>query len=199
MATFAKATFNAASYASFRPTYPKSLFDFIYGYHAQSRRAGWEKVVDLGCGTGQSLVTSFVQPIYISQSGCVGVGQATLVVADKFTEAVGCDPSSGMVENARLAAEQSDVARKPKFLVSSAESLGFLENSSVDMAIAGMCLIRLSAGGFGTKKRKWFGQLKLRIGSTTNRSFLSSHVYSSLVGLWRFGTIMSCELGDSRR
>lgn len=114
MATFAKATFNAASYASFRPTYPKSLFDFIYGYHAQSRRAGWEKVVDLGCGTGQ----------------------ATLVVADKFTEAVGCDPSSGMVENARLAAEQSDVARKPKFVVSSAESLGFLENSSVDMAIA---------------------------------------------------------------
>ena len=72
---------------------------------------------------------------------CVWQGQATLVVADKFTEAVGCDPSSGMVENARLAAEQPDVVRKPSFVVSSAESLGFLENSSVDMAIAGKSTI----------------------------------------------------------
>ncbi|CAE6458204.1 unnamed protein product [Rhizoctonia solani] len=114
MATFAKATFNAASYASFRPTYPKSLFEFIYTYHAQSGRAGWGKVVDLGCGTGQ----------------------ATLEVADQFKEAVGCDPSEGMVENARLAAEQSGRAQKPTFVVSPAEKLPFLDDSSVDMAIA---------------------------------------------------------------
>lgn len=114
MATFAKATFNAASYASFRPTYPKSLFEFIYAYHAQSGRAGWEKVVDLGCGTGQ----------------------ATLEVADQFKEAVGCDPSQGMIENARLSAQQSNLARKPSFVVSPAEKLEFLEDGSVDLAMA---------------------------------------------------------------
>ncbi|KEP54033.1 putative S-adenosylmethionine-dependent methyltransferase [Rhizoctonia solani 123E] len=114
MATFAKSTFNAASYASFRPTYPRSLFEFIYTYHAQSGRAGWETVVDLGCGTGQ----------------------ATLEVADQFKEAVGCDPSEGMVKNARLAAEQSGRAQKPEFVVSPAEKLSFLGDSSVDMAIA---------------------------------------------------------------
>ncbi|CAE6456202.1 unnamed protein product [Rhizoctonia solani] len=114
MATFAKSTFNAASYASFRPTYPRSLYDFIYTYHAQSRRAGWEKVVDLGCGTGQ----------------------ATLEVADQFKEAIGCDPSEGMVENARIAAEQSGRAQKPKFVVSPAEKLSFLEDDSVDMVVA---------------------------------------------------------------
>ncbi|CAE6415610.1 unnamed protein product [Rhizoctonia solani] len=114
MATFAKSTFNAASYASFRPTYPRSLYDFIYAYHGQSRRAGWERVVDLGCGTGQ----------------------ATLEVADQFKEAIGCDPSEGMVENAWLAAEQSGRARKPEFVVSQAEKLSFLGDNSVDMVVA---------------------------------------------------------------
>ncbi|KAF8755081.1 S-adenosyl-L-methionine-dependent methyltransferase [Rhizoctonia solani] len=124
MATFAKSTFNAASYASFRPTYPRSLYDFIYTYHAQSKRAGWEKVVDLGCGTGQ----------------------ATLEVADRFKKAIGCDPSEGMVENARLAAEQSGRARKPEFVVSPAEKLSFLEDSSADMIIAGALFDVMSSG-----------------------------------------------------
>ncbi|KAG9074453.1 hypothetical protein FS749_013989 [Ceratobasidium sp. UAMH 11750] len=114
MATFAKSTFNAASYASFRPTYPRSLFEFIYGYHAQSGRAAWDKVVDLGCGTGQ----------------------ATVAVAERFKHAVGCDPSPGMVENARLAVEQTNLANKPTFEVSPAERLGFWGDESVDMAIA---------------------------------------------------------------
>ncbi|KAJ1303382.1 hypothetical protein OPQ81_011574 [Rhizoctonia solani] len=114
MATFAKSTFNAAFYASFRPTYPRALFEFIYAYHAQSRRAGWERVVDLGCGTGQ----------------------ATLEVAEQFKAAIGCDPSEGMIENARLAAGQSGRARKPDFVVSPAEKLSFLGDSSVDMAVA---------------------------------------------------------------
>ncbi|KAB5595927.1 Trans-aconitate 3-methyltransferase [Ceratobasidium theobromae] len=114
MATFAKSSFNAASYASFRPTYPSSLFSFIYAYHAQSGRAGWEKVVDLGCGTGQ----------------------ATLEIANQFKQTVGCDPSKGMIENAQLSAQQSKLEQKPTFVVSSAENLSFLEDNSVDMAIA---------------------------------------------------------------
>lgn len=61
-----------------------------------------------------------------------------------------------MVENARLAAEQSDVARKPTFVVSPAESLGFLENGSVDMAIAGMLCTPLLMDWLDTKKRSRF-------------------------------------------
>ncbi|QRW06586.1 methyltransferase domain protein [Ceratobasidium sp. AG-Ba] len=129
MATFAKSTFNAASYASFRPTYPKSLYDFIYGYHAQSGRAGWDKVVDLGCGTGSGSVLRLMANAYRV------LGQATVVVAERFRQAVGCDPSPGMVENARSAVERMD-KNKPTFEVSPAEKLSFLKDESVDMAIA---------------------------------------------------------------
>jgi hypothetical protein len=64
-------------------------------------------------------------------------GQATLEVAERFKNVVGCDPSPGMVENARLAVGQLDMARRPTFEVSPAEDLSFLGTESVDMAIAG--------------------------------------------------------------
>jgi ubiquinone/menaquinone biosynthesis C-methylase UbiE len=46
-----------------------------------------------------------------------------------------------MVENARIAAEQSGRAQKPKFVVSPAEKLSFLEDDSVDMVVAGAFLM----------------------------------------------------------
>ncbi|KAG2360584.1 hypothetical protein BDR07DRAFT_1412048 [Suillus spraguei] len=49
MATFGKSSFNTAIYATFRPTYPRSLYDFIFRYHERNK-------VDLGCGTGQATV-----------------------------------------------------------------------------------------------------------------------------------------------
>lgn len=52
MATFGKATYNAATYASIRPTYPRQLYDLIFRYHEQGRKARWGTAVDLGCGTG---------------------------------------------------------------------------------------------------------------------------------------------------
>lgn len=42
-----------------------------------------------------------------------------------------------MIENAQLSAQQSKLEQKPTFVVSSAENLSFLEDNSVDMAIAG--------------------------------------------------------------
>ena len=55
MATFRKATFNAATYSSFRPTYPPQLFDFVFRYHERGLpEAKWDTAVDLGCGTGES-------------------------------------------------------------------------------------------------------------------------------------------------
>jgi ubiquinone/menaquinone biosynthesis C-methylase UbiE len=86
--------------------------------------------------------------ISTSFPGCVRQGQATLEVADQFKEAVGCDPSRGMVENARLSAQQSNLVRKPTFVVSPAENLSFLEDSSVDMAIAGMHLLAMACSVF---------------------------------------------------
>lgn len=55
MTTFARATFNTASYASFRPTYPRQLFDYVFKYHERNKLARWNTAVDLGCGTGASL------------------------------------------------------------------------------------------------------------------------------------------------
>lgn len=69
MATFAKPVFNAVSYAAYRPTYPRALYDFVYAYHENTARASdgpgsssaaavvapsWDVALDLGCGTGES-------------------------------------------------------------------------------------------------------------------------------------------------
>jgi len=52
MTTFGKAAFDTAIYASFRPTYPKELFDLVFKHHERQLGARWDTAVDLGCGTG---------------------------------------------------------------------------------------------------------------------------------------------------
>jgi hypothetical protein len=62
MSAFAKATFNAATYATSRPTYPPKLFEHIFNYYVRgnngqsqqdgAKDVGWERAVDVGCGTG---------------------------------------------------------------------------------------------------------------------------------------------------
>ncbi|KAG2364203.1 hypothetical protein BDR07DRAFT_1471004 [Suillus spraguei] len=54
MATFGKSSFDAVIYATFRPTYPRSLYDSIYQYHERKKGARWDRAVDPGCGTGQA-------------------------------------------------------------------------------------------------------------------------------------------------
>ncbi|KAG2082355.1 hypothetical protein BD769DRAFT_1633417 [Suillus cothurnatus] len=56
MATFGKSTFDTSIYAAFRPTCPRSLFDFIFRYHERNKGARWDRAVDLGCGMGQATV-----------------------------------------------------------------------------------------------------------------------------------------------
>ncbi|KAG2122180.1 hypothetical protein BD769DRAFT_1476034 [Suillus cothurnatus] len=56
MTTFGKSTFDTSIYAAFRPTCPRSLFDFIFRYHERNKGARWDRPVDLGCGTGQATV-----------------------------------------------------------------------------------------------------------------------------------------------
>ncbi|KAF2152064.1 putative S-adenosylmethionine-dependent methyltransferase [Myriangium duriaei CBS 260.36] len=75
MATFAKKTFNTASYAAARPSYPQKLYDLILAYHQGPR----EQCLDLGCGHG----------IVARQFG------------SNFSRFLGTDPSEGMIEQAR--------------------------------------------------------------------------------------------------
>ncbi|KAJ3502219.1 hypothetical protein NLJ89_g8987 [Agrocybe chaxingu] len=129
MSTFAKASFNAATYSAWRPTYPPQLFEYIFAYHRRgtgstTHEARWERAVDLGCGTGQATVQ--LRP---------------------FREVIGIDPSAGMLETARASLAQSSLAAAATketstpsftFLEGSAEDLSktIPENESVDLLIA---------------------------------------------------------------
>lgn len=114
MATFGKASFDTAIYATFRPTYPRSLFDFIFRYHERNKGARWDRAVDLGCGTGQATVE-----------------------LTPFKRVTGVDPSSNMIEVAQGTLEKEPVSTgQYEYVQASAESLPFLEDSSVDLVIA---------------------------------------------------------------
>ncbi|KAJ6518850.1 S-adenosyl-L-methionine-dependent methyltransferase [Mycena sanguinolenta] len=136
MATFAKKTFDAARYAVSRPTYPRALYDSVLAYHEQSLEmpgtsARWDHVVDLGCGTGQA-TAELLRPPQL---------EADLSEEDEeplgFTRATGVDPSSKMIDAAtEHAATLGARGASLKFVQSPAESLGFLQDQSVDMVIA---------------------------------------------------------------
>src|ERR1700753_2744167 len=98
MATFAKSTFNAARYASIRPTYPPQLFDLVFNFHGAHPGARWSTAVDLGCGTGQ--VTSELVP--------------------RFERVLGADPSAKMLGQAKEAVGSSG---KIEFVQASTETL----------------------------------------------------------------------------
>ncbi|KII85655.1 hypothetical protein PLICRDRAFT_115646 [Plicaturopsis crispa FD-325 SS-3] len=115
MATFAKSTFNTVSYAAFRPSYPRQLYDYVFKYHGSSPGARWDTAVDLGCGTGQA--TTELTP---------------------FKRVVGVDPSAGMIAGARetLKARSLDGTGQFEFVQSAAEDLSFLPDGSVDLMVA---------------------------------------------------------------
>lgn len=143
MATFSKTTFDTLSYASSRPTYPRSLYNYIFDFHRDRDRcssqclktgvnanARWERAVDLGCGTGQA--TFELTP---------------------FIHVIGVDPSENMILSAREAMKKrqlqvdgaSDACSQPplqnrrrtiEFVQSPAESLDFIADESVDLIIA---------------------------------------------------------------
>ncbi|TFK93422.1 S-adenosyl-L-methionine-dependent methyltransferase [Polyporus arcularius HHB13444] len=117
MATFAKGTFNAARYASSRPTYPRQLYDFIFKHHERAKGARWDTAVDVGCGTGQATVE-----------------------LTPFKRVIGVDPSARMIEQATESVKSRlaglDLSSQIEFVQSSAEDLGFLQDGSVDLIVA---------------------------------------------------------------
>ncbi|KAF5372351.1 hypothetical protein D9615_009267 [Tricholomella constricta] len=107
MATFAKRTFNASVYSSFRPTYPKKLFKDIFEFH----RTGKDVAVDLGCGTGQ----------------------ATTELLGHFSTVIGIDPSQPMIEAAQAKHKDKGIS----FRQGSSEDLSaIIPDDSVDLVIS---------------------------------------------------------------
>ncbi|RCI10397.1 hypothetical protein L249_4395 [Ophiocordyceps polyrhachis-furcata BCC 54312] len=103
-----RATFSAAGYAAARPSYPASLYRTVLAYHDGPR----DLAIDLGCGHGV----------------------VAREISRHFKRVIGIDMSVGMVEQAtETTTEQANVT----FRRGGAESLSFLDDGSVDMAVAG--------------------------------------------------------------
>ncbi|CAG8960996.1 hypothetical protein HYFRA_00002535 [Hymenoscyphus fraxineus] len=109
MATFSKTTFNALSYAAFRPSYPPKLFQTLLTYH----RGSTNTLLDLGCGPG--LISRSLSP--------------------SFKSVLGTDPSPGMIAQAKSSTPPH--ISNIQFREASAENLGFIEDGSLDMVVAG--------------------------------------------------------------
>ncbi|KZT54863.1 S-adenosyl-L-methionine-dependent methyltransferase [Calocera cornea HHB12733] len=126
MATFARSAFNVKAYSDIRPVFPQAFFTLVYGYHANAgklngAKAEFKRCVDLGCGTGQ----------------------ATTILAEKFDEVIGVEPSGPMVDRATKLLQEIKENSKPasvpdkiRYVKSAAEELSFLEDGSVDMVTA---------------------------------------------------------------
>ncbi|OJT13461.1 hypothetical protein TRAPUB_9991 [Trametes pubescens] len=116
MATFGKTTFNAAKYATSRPTYPRVLYDFVFKFHERAKGARWDTAVDIGCGTGQATVE-----------------------LTPFQRIIGADPSARMIEQARESVKSRlaglDLSSRVEFVQASAEELP-VEQGSVDLIVA---------------------------------------------------------------
>ncbi|EMD36577.1 hypothetical protein CERSUDRAFT_115612 [Gelatoporia subvermispora B] len=128
MATFAKATYDAARYATARPTYPRQLFDFVFQYHGRAPGARWERAVDLGCGTGQATLelTPFKHIIGVDPSDRM-IMQASQAL-QSHNSTLNAD-NSALIENTPLAS-------RVRFIQGPAESLDFLEDGSVDLIVS---------------------------------------------------------------
>lgn len=105
-----KSSFSAASYATFRPSYPPSLYEKVLEYHRGKRQS----CIDLGCGHGV-------------------VARAML---QHFDSVLGIDPSGRMIEQAQSSTSSTEYPNV-SFREAAAESLPFIANSSVDMVVAG--------------------------------------------------------------
>ncbi|KXS21799.1 S-adenosyl-L-methionine-dependent methyltransferase [Gonapodya prolifera JEL478] len=124
MSAFRAPTFAADAYAKSRPTYTSNLYNLVIDFHAAKfpknggqpastaaakATPGWNRVVDLGCGTGQ----------------------ATIPLSRHFATALGVDPSEKMLSSAARADNVS-------YSVGSEKSVP-VEDHSVDLVTAAQC------------------------------------------------------------
>ncbi|KZS90140.1 S-adenosyl-L-methionine-dependent methyltransferase [Sistotremastrum niveocremeum HHB9708] len=114
MASFAKPSFPTSKYASDRPTYPQELYQFLYNFHKKSGKAGWDRAIDLGCGTGQ-----------------------VLTELTPFKQVYGVDASDVMLAEAKKTVEKLSLPQQVRFVKSTAENLAYFKDGSVDMIFSG--------------------------------------------------------------
>ncbi|KAG8957233.1 hypothetical protein FRC03_010354 [Tulasnella sp. 419] len=121
MATFANVGFNVANYASFRPTYPLSLYRYILSHHVAGTQGKSTKgirngvALDIGCGTGQ--VTKILPNL-------------------GFTNVIGTDPSAKMIDQANNELQTNE--KEIRYMISKAEEVdAVLPPHSVDLITAG--------------------------------------------------------------
>jgi ubiquinone/menaquinone biosynthesis C-methylase UbiE len=118
MSWFFKEVRHAKLYLKYRPTYPKEVYETIYGFleeNASIRR--WQLAVDVGCGTGQS----------------------TVPLCERFDRVVGVDQSVAQLDEARNALTDA-IRSKVTYRVSSYDDLSFVEDSSVDLVTSAMAM-----------------------------------------------------------
>ncbi|OBT75435.1 hypothetical protein VF21_05709 [Pseudogymnoascus sp. 05NY08] len=111
MATFAKSSFSASSYASFRPTYSQTFYNTLLRYH----HGPTTSLVELG--TGHGLIARRLSPT--------------------FKHVVATDPSPSMISQARSSIVDRPEFSNIDFRQASAESLDDIPSGSVDAVIAG--------------------------------------------------------------
>ncbi|KAK4059156.1 hypothetical protein Trihar35433_11153 [Trichoderma harzianum] len=106
------------AYAHARPDYDPGVYKAVINHH-KSTGGQFDTVVDVGCGPGS----------------------ATRGLAPYFANAIGLDPSQGMVATARSFGGVSSESRPIRFEISTAEDLGAhlatpISDSSVDLITA---------------------------------------------------------------
>ncbi|KAG0299730.1 hypothetical protein BGZ98_009810 [Dissophora globulifera] len=124
MATFSQKTFNSALYQSFRPGYNSHFYKMVYNYHVK-HNGEFNTAVDVGTGTGQ----------------------VASVLAEKFKQVHGIDPSAKML---------SAAIQKPNvtYHVSKGEDLSVLKDSSVDVLTIAQALHWLDHPSFFSEVKR---------------------------------------------
>jgi len=119
MATYSDKTFDTNRYDQARPSYPEEFYQCLIKYH-QIDGNQLDTAIDIGCGTGI----------------------VTFQLAKYFTNVIGTDPSSTMIEqcNKFVSTRQADPNRI-KFMIGSAEQFPpTIKENSCDMITGAECI-----------------------------------------------------------
>ncbi|KAJ2443478.1 trans-aconitate methyltransferase 1 [Coemansia sp. RSA 2424] len=128
MATYSNPVYDSSNYQSNRPQYKDALVDAILEYHLKNPEAATDLAVDVATGTG----------IFARQ------------LQRGFKRVIGVDISEVMLQSARKVATQTPL----EFIQSPAESLSFLENSSVDVITVATGAHWFNIDGFVTEAKR---------------------------------------------
>ncbi|KAG0247238.1 hypothetical protein BG011_001830 [Mortierella polycephala] len=124
MATFSSKTFNSALYQSFRPGYNTNFFKMVYNYHVK-HNGHFDTAVDVGTGTGQ----------------------VASVLAEKFNQVHGVDPSATMLSSA---IQKPNIA----YHVAKGEDLSVIPSASVDVLTVAQALHWLDHPNFFSEVKR---------------------------------------------